>query len=671
MKSSKIKPKYQMKPNLGRNPFIFLIVSLTLACSMFPGCGNNSVTPREGALQGKVVDKAGNPVYNALVSWASDKTRWGRTSSEGTFHLDGVSFGNQAFLVEHPSFRTRSITIAIYSGTTVTADDIIVEAASFAYSEMKIMEVSATNALISWKTSDYTNGLIEYGTSESLGNTVRETSGDYSTVHTLEISGLKPDTKYYFRIVAARQNRSSETSLMYYFTTLSALEDTKVPDSPKGAGAALSNQPNQVTIFWAANSDSDLKGYKLYRAENPNSAFSVVSDMLVPCGQERYVDVGVVTGKKYHYRVTAVDEAGNESGPSETVAILVPGTITQDITWVRSNSPYFLMADIEIAETGTLRIDPGVEIEMADYDSFALGTPDKIEITVYGTLVADATDDVQIVFSSSGSLPQKADWSGLIFKNSVNSANILSNVAVAYADTGLAIDNSSGQFSDISFQSCNNGVIARNNTDLKLNGIDTADCSSGLVLTGNTNLLVKGCRFRNASRGIDSNQNNTVSFLENDFLDYTQTALTSTELTGTTMISYNLFVSATGLGVYAADSSTALEYNTFDSAYGIRIEKGSPIIRKNIVISTLTSTGTGLKGIEHLSGSSVLPIFGPNCVAGFAEGKDYIGCASSIDSLSEIPLFMKDFGNDPYDYSLYQGFPDGIDPWGMRRNSGS
>ncbi|HNV68842.1 MAG TPA: carboxypeptidase-like regulatory domain-containing protein, partial [Candidatus Ozemobacteraceae bacterium] len=87
-----------------------------LGALLIMGCDtDNNVKSREGALSGKVVDKAGTALQYALVSWAEDRTRWGRTDANGKFVVEGVSFGTRQFVVELTGYRTRTFDVNIYS----------------------------------------------------------------------------------------------------------------------------------------------------------------------------------------------------------------------------------------------------------------------------------------------------------------------------------------------------------------------------------------------------------------------------------------------------------------------------------------------------------------------------------------------------------------------------
>ncbi|OIP23994.1 hypothetical protein AUK22_09195 [bacterium CG2_30_54_10] len=654
------------RKNLSGNwfPGIFL---LTMGLILL-GCDTgNNVTPREGTLEGTVTDKAGTAIENVLVSWVQDPTRWGRSDSKGKFLVAGIGFGDQDFSAELAAYRTTYFKAHIYSGSTSIIQKVVMETSSFDFRDIKVDAVSATTAVISWKTTDYTNGVIEFGGTESLGWTARETANQYATVHSVRIPDLKPTTTYFFKIVASRQNRPSETSPVQSFATLATYDDLEAPATPQGVTAALTEQQNQVTIFWAPSSDRDLKGYRIYRNESALTSFAAIDSTLIAKGQERYIDAGVTPGKKLYYKVSAVDLAGNESGPSETVSMVIPGNLTQEITWIRANNPYLLSGDLTIADTGILRIDPGVEVMMTGYDALRSGNPNQVEINVSGTLVASAGSDNPITFSSENPMPNAGDWGGIKFSQASTGESALVNVTIAYAGTGLTISSASGTFADFSILHCQTGLIASKNADLTLASISLSFCQSGMEIYDNQRAVIDSCTLYHCLKGLSSARNDTIRMVGNNFIEYIDFGLTTDEIGGSVSVTNNLFVSRLGLGIHVLKFPPSVTYNTIDSPYGIRVDQGNPLIEKNILVADSSLGGKGITGIENLSRLLPVPVLGANNIVGFPVGNDYVGCASGAGSLSSEPLFMKDTGSTQYDYRLRTGFPDNLDPWGIRR----
>ena len=72
-----------------------------------------------------------------------------------------------------------------------------------------------------------------------------------------------------------------------------------------------------VNLVWDANTESDLAGYIVLRAEAPGDNMQPLMPDLIK--ENRYTDRTVTAGVTYFYVVIAVDKAGNRSTPSNRV----------------------------------------------------------------------------------------------------------------------------------------------------------------------------------------------------------------------------------------------------------------------------------------------------------------------------------------------------------------
>lgn len=96
-------------------------------------------------------------------------------------------------------------------------------------------------------------------------------------------------------------------------------DDTNPPPAPTEVQGE--SQDGAVALEWNAVDAGDLAGYRVYRA--PTSISEVGDRSPVsgsrPVSEAGYTDDSAQNGTTYHYVVTAVDEAGNESAPSTEV----------------------------------------------------------------------------------------------------------------------------------------------------------------------------------------------------------------------------------------------------------------------------------------------------------------------------------------------------------------
>jgi len=85
---------------------------------------------------------------------------------------------------------------------------------------------------------------------------------------------------------------------------------------------ATETAPAHVELSWDIGTEPDLAGYWVYRSEQPDTPGQKLNLQLLLSPTFR--DMTVLSGKRYFYRVSAVDRAGNESPLSSPVATEVP-----------------------------------------------------------------------------------------------------------------------------------------------------------------------------------------------------------------------------------------------------------------------------------------------------------------------------------------------------------
>jgi len=80
-------------------------------------------------------------------------------------------------------------------------------------------------------------------------------------------------------------------------------------------------EAGRARLVWRQSEAPDLAGYIVYR-KGATGGFARLTAQ--PIAATNYVDATVVSGQAYDYRVTAVDQTGNESAPSAEVHVAVP-----------------------------------------------------------------------------------------------------------------------------------------------------------------------------------------------------------------------------------------------------------------------------------------------------------------------------------------------------------
>ena len=124
--------------------------------------------------------------------------------------------------------------------------------------------------------------------------------------------------KYFVRTVSLGTNaepvESQESKIVEIVP-----KDTFAPTAPTAITLAAS--PNTISIFFVANSERDVAGYKIFRSDDQQNWQLLNPDLLK---LTTFQDAKVESGKTYFYYLTAVDKFGNESEKSEIVSETVP-----------------------------------------------------------------------------------------------------------------------------------------------------------------------------------------------------------------------------------------------------------------------------------------------------------------------------------------------------------
>jgi hypothetical protein len=99
--------------------------------------------------------------------------------------------------------------------------------------------------------------------------------------------------------------------------------DTFPPSAP--ASITVAAAPGRLSIFFPANPEGDIAGYNIYRSTDPDlpkDKWNRLNPELLT--RTTFQDDKVEAGMRYYYYLTAVDQAGNVSPPSEVVSEIVP-----------------------------------------------------------------------------------------------------------------------------------------------------------------------------------------------------------------------------------------------------------------------------------------------------------------------------------------------------------
>ena len=208
-------------------------------------------------------------------------------------------------------------------------------------SNVQSINISTNTATITWTTNKSTTGRVYYGTSSSA-NQYNSSSNNYTTSHSIQLTGLNSNTTYYYRVQATDSSGNMGESTTYSFRTGSnVVIDTTPPTiSNPNVGNITSNS---ATITWTTNESASGRVY--YGTSSNANQYNSSSNSLNT--SHSILLTGLNANTTYYYRIQATDSAGNmrEAGTysfstsSNVIIDNTPPTINNvNITNITSNS---------------------------------------------------------------------------------------------------------------------------------------------------------------------------------------------------------------------------------------------------------------------------------------------------------------------------------------------
>lgn len=160
---------------------------------------------------------------------------------------------------------------------------------------------------LSWQaSSDPESGISNYniyrGNTSASKTLLKQVST--STLSYLDTTTI-PLTTYFYEVsavngVGLEGARSSEAT---------ATTGNNPPGAPTGLTATAGNQ--QVALDWADNTEFDLAGYRVYQATSTGGQYQLITPTLLT--GSAFTVMGLSNGTPYFFKVSAVDNANNES----------------------------------------------------------------------------------------------------------------------------------------------------------------------------------------------------------------------------------------------------------------------------------------------------------------------------------------------------------------------
>ena len=161
--------------------------------------------------------------------------------------------------------------------------------------------------------------------------------------------------------------------------------DLEAPQPPSWLIVDFVAEGNALVIFWEIISQTDLAGYYLYRATEPDGLYNRLT--IDPLTDTTFTDSALEDGRTYYYRVACVDDESNES-PKSAYASGTP----QDSTAPDAPSGLFAASDPD-GNGVTLTWDANADSDLQGYSVYRGLLPfDLVHITDVPSVTISYTD---------------------------------------------------------------------------------------------------------------------------------------------------------------------------------------------------------------------------------------------------------------------------------------
>ncbi len=179
------------------------------------------------------------------------------------------------------------------------------------------LQVSTTDvtAVVSWQTNNTSTSLVEYATS-TLGlttNLLAKSDNALVTNHSLLLTNLTPETKYYYKVTSIDANNKKTTTGVKTFVTLKTVDTT----APVISNISVTHTATSSIVSWltneAATSAVDYATSTLVTAINKQT---VTQSDFVTVHQLSITSLAAST--TYYYLVKSSDDSNNQTVSSES-----------------------------------------------------------------------------------------------------------------------------------------------------------------------------------------------------------------------------------------------------------------------------------------------------------------------------------------------------------------
>jgi len=134
---------------------------------------------------------------------------------------------------------------------------------------------------------------------------------------TFSVPSLNTEERLFVKALDVTRRESGRSETLSFDVV-----DRTPPSIIRNVNARVTHDDN-IRVTWPVSVDPDVAGYNIYRSKNVTGEIELLNDELIDILATVYIDTTVVGRNSYFYRISAVDESGNESELSNSAMAIV------------------------------------------------------------------------------------------------------------------------------------------------------------------------------------------------------------------------------------------------------------------------------------------------------------------------------------------------------------
>jgi len=173
----------------------------------------------KGSITGTVTDSSsGLPLSSTTVTMrdALNKARTVSTNMRGEYRIAKIPPGLFNGSIAKKSYKTFKFSGVLAPGQAITVNAVLNPLLPI--DDIAVTNITVDSATITWKTTQPSDSLVEYGPTSSYGDSVRDTN--LTKNHRVKLRSLSPATTYHFKVTSRDRAGASFSSEDNPFTTL-------------------------------------------------------------------------------------------------------------------------------------------------------------------------------------------------------------------------------------------------------------------------------------------------------------------------------------------------------------------------------------------------------------------------------------------------------------------